>query len=139
MGLLRQLSGKESACNAGDAGYADSIPGLGRSPGVGNGNPLQYSCLGNSTDREAWQATVRRVQSWMQLSLLACRFGVSRRKMNHFTSFKNLSRFGEQCLLPHFMKEGDLRRYEPLIYGKLKGLETSRRLTDQGWNKISLG
>ena len=36
------------------------------------------------------------------------------------------------------MKEGDLRRYEPLIYGKLKGLETSRRLTDQGWNKISL-
>ena len=46
--------GKESACNAGDLGL---IPGLGRSPGEGNGNPLQYSCLGNSMDRGAWWAT----------------------------------------------------------------------------------
>ena len=42
--------GKESACNAGDVG---SIPGLGRSPGEGNGNPLQYSCLGNLMNRGA--------------------------------------------------------------------------------------
>ena len=42
---------KASACNTGDLG---SIPGLGRSPGEGNGNPLQYSCLENSMDREAW-------------------------------------------------------------------------------------
>ena len=48
--------GKESACNAGDPG---SIPGLGRSPGEGNGNPLQYSCLENPTDRGAWRATVQ--------------------------------------------------------------------------------
>jgi len=47
--------GKDSACNAGDLG---SIPGLGRSPGEGNGNPLQYSCLKNSMKRGAWQATV---------------------------------------------------------------------------------
>ena len=40
------------------AGDADSIPGSGRSPGVGNGNPLQYSCLGNPMDRGAWWATV---------------------------------------------------------------------------------
>ena len=40
------------------AGYRGSIPGLGRSPGEGNGNPLQYSCLGNAMDRGAWQATV---------------------------------------------------------------------------------
>ena len=46
---------KEPICNVGDLG---SIPGLGRSPGEGNGNPLQYSCLKNSTDREACQATV---------------------------------------------------------------------------------
>ena len=46
--------GKVSACNVGDLG---SIPGLGRSPGEGNGNPLQYSCLENSMDRGAWQAT----------------------------------------------------------------------------------
>ena len=47
--------GKESACNAGDLGL---IPGLGRSPGEGNGNPLPYSCLENPMDGGAWQATV---------------------------------------------------------------------------------
>ena len=47
--------GKVSVYNAGDPG---SIPGLGRSPGEGNGNPLQYYCLENPTDRGAWQATV---------------------------------------------------------------------------------
>ena len=50
--------GKQSACNAGDLG---SIPGSGRSPGEGNGNTLQYSCLENPIDREAWQATVHGV------------------------------------------------------------------------------
>ena len=49
---------KESACNAGDPG---SIPGLGRSPGEGNGNPRQYSCLENFMDRGAWWATVHGV------------------------------------------------------------------------------
>ena len=46
--------GKESACNAGDP---DLNPGMGRSPGGGNGKPLQYSCLENPMDRGAWQAT----------------------------------------------------------------------------------
>ena len=46
---------KASACNVGDLG---SIPGLGRSPGEGNGNPLQYSCLENPMDGGAWWATV---------------------------------------------------------------------------------
>ena len=50
--------GKESACNAGDP---VSIPGSGRSPGEGNGNPLQYSCLENSMDRGVWKATVQGV------------------------------------------------------------------------------
>ena len=49
---------KASAYNVGDPG---SIPGSGRSPGEGNGNPLQYSCLENSMDREAWWATVHGV------------------------------------------------------------------------------
>ena len=49
---------KESACSAGDLGL---IPGLGRSPGEGTGNPLQYSYLGNPMDRGAWRATVSRV------------------------------------------------------------------------------
>ena len=47
--------------NAGDAGEMGLIPGLGRSPGEENGNPLQYSCLGNPMDRGAWWATVRGV------------------------------------------------------------------------------
>ena len=47
--------------NAGDVRTAGSIPGLGRSPGGGHGNPLQYSCLENPMDREAWRATVHGV------------------------------------------------------------------------------
>ena len=54
--------GKESARNAGDL---SSIPGSGRSPGVGNGNPLQYYCLENPKDRGAWQATVHGVTNRM--------------------------------------------------------------------------
>ena len=53
------LDGKASAYNAGDPG---SIPGLGRSPGEGNGNPLQYSCLKNPMDGGAWLATVHGVE-----------------------------------------------------------------------------
>ena len=56
MGFPGSSVGKESACNAGD-----SIPGLGGSPGEGNGNPLQYSCLENFTDGGSWQVTVHRM------------------------------------------------------------------------------
>ena len=52
---------KNSFTNAGDAGVVGSIPGLGRSPGEGNGNPLQYSYLENSMDRGACWATVHGV------------------------------------------------------------------------------
>ena len=58
MGFPGGSDSKESAYNAGDLG---SIPGWGRSLGEGNGNPLQYSCLENSTDRGAWWATVHAV------------------------------------------------------------------------------
>ena len=69
------LDGKESACNAGDTG---SIPGLGWSPGEGNGNPPQHSCLENSMDRRAWWAAVhgvtqsdttehaRKISTWLE-------------------------------------------------------------------------
>ena len=64
--LYRSTDGKASTCNAGDLG---SIPGLGRFPGEGNGNPLQDSCLENSMDRGAWWATVHGVaKSWTWLS-----------------------------------------------------------------------
>ena len=58
MGFPRISVGKESVCNAGDLG---SVPGSGRFPGEGNGNPLQYSCLKNPVDRGACQATVHGV------------------------------------------------------------------------------
>ena len=53
--------GKESACISGDTGDMGLIPGLGRSFGGGNGNPLQDSCLENPTDQGAWWTTVHRV------------------------------------------------------------------------------
>ena len=81
--LPRWLSSKKFACHcmtlvvnnspakAGDLRDVDSISGLGRSPGGGTGKPLQYSYLGNSMDRGAWQATVHRVtksQTWLSVS-----------------------------------------------------------------------
>ena len=60
---------KNLPANAGDARDAGLIPGCGRSPGGGNGNPLRYSCLENSRDRGAWRATVHGVtKTWTQLS-----------------------------------------------------------------------
>ena len=82
--------GKVSAWNAGDP---DSIPGSGRSPREGNGNPFQYSCLENSMDREAWWVMVHGVKKesdtteWLTLSLSG---SVQQEKMNKW----NESRLG---------------------------------------------
>ena len=60
---------KNLPANTGDIRDVGSIPGSGRSPGGGHGNPLQYSCLENAMDRGAWRATVHGVaKSWTQLS-----------------------------------------------------------------------
>ena len=70
LGLPRWLSSKESTCSAGDTVL---VPGSGRSPGGGNGNPLQCSCLENAMDRGAWWATVDGVaQSQTRLSTHDC-------------------------------------------------------------------
>ena len=67
---LSELDGKEAACSAGDGA---SIPGLGRSPGEGNGIPLQYFCLGNPMDRGAWRVIVYGVtESAMTEQLTYC-------------------------------------------------------------------
>ena len=92
--------GKESACSAGSSGL---IPGLGRSPGEGNVYPLQYSCLENSMDRGAWQATVHGVaKSWTWLSywhfhffFLSCtplctQLSLSHLRVNSLLSWKEL-------------------------------------------------
>ena len=61
--------GSEDKASAYNAGNPGSIPGLGRSPGEGNGNPLQYSCLENPMHRGAWWATVHGVaKNWTRLS-----------------------------------------------------------------------
>ena len=66
------LVGKNPPASAGDTRDMGSVPGLGRSPGGGHGNPLQYSCLENPMDRGAWQATVHRVgQSQTRLKQLS--------------------------------------------------------------------
>ena len=69
--LPQRLGSKESTCKAGDEGDVGSIPGLGRSPGGGHGNPLQDSCLENPMDREAWRGAVQGVaESLTQLEQL---------------------------------------------------------------------
>ena len=60
-GLPWWLSGRESSCSEGDTGDMGLIPGLGKTPGGGDDNPLQYSCLENPMDTEAWQAMVHGV------------------------------------------------------------------------------
>ena len=74
------LGVKNLPANAGDKRDMGSTPGSERSPGVGNGNPLQYSCMENSMDRGAWSATLHGLaKSWTQLS------------DKHFHSFTSLS------------------------------------------------
>ena len=76
LGFPGGSDGKVSACNAGNMGL---IPGSGRSPGEGYGNPLQYSCLENTMDRGAWRATVHGVTSqtwlsdWTELNNFLCK------------------------------------------------------------------
>ena len=65
--------GEESACNAGDTEDSGSIPGLRRSPGGGHGNPLQYSCLEDPTNRDWWVAVHRVARSPTQLTRLSKR------------------------------------------------------------------
>ena len=95
---------KNSTANAGDV---SSIPGSGRSPGEGNGNPLQYSCLENSMDRGAWQATVLGVaKSWTWLST----------QYSHNRTFKFL--LTSACYIEYSLKYSSLclcQNYEPRV------------------------
>ena len=92
MRLPQWLLGKESACSAGDVG---SIPRWRRSPGGGNGNPLQYSCLGNSMDRGAWRAILHRVAKE-----LITTYGVNNNNMNVC-----LVRASKESILPSIPKD----------------------------------
>ena len=87
--------GKESACSVGDPG---SIPGSGRSPGEGNGHPLQYSCLENPTDGGAWRATVHGVTD--------SRTRPSAFTHLHFTNLYFLMQFYTKQISPNSANQG---------------------------------
>ena len=75
---------KNLAANAGDIRDVGSVPELGRSPGEGHGNPLQYSCLENPMDRGAWWATVHKVaKSQTQLKQLSIHTLIPLRSLSH--------------------------------------------------------
>ena len=87
MGLPSGTVVKNLSANAGDAGL---IPQSGRSPGEGNGNPFQYSCLGNPMDRGAWRATVHAGCKELNMSEHACtRFYQSLSSMRKVISLPN--------------------------------------------------
>ena len=90
------LSCKKSTCTAENTGDSGSIPELGRSPGGGNGNPLQYSCLENSTDRGAWQAIVHGVAK-NQTRL---------KRLNTLTEFNYIKFYLKELILPlaHYLE-----------------------------------
>ena len=84
---------KNPSASAGDIRDTGSIPGLERSPGGGHGDPLQYSCLENPMDREAWQATVYRVtKSRTRVK------GLSTHIWNHLLSLLRHSQHGSQTV-----------------------------------------
>ena len=96
MGFLCGLAGKESACNVGDLG---SIPGLGRSPGEGNSNPLQHSCPGNPMDKGTWQAIVHGVAN-LTISFMDHAFGIVLKSHCHTLSHLSFSLSSRSFGLP---------------------------------------
>ena len=101
---------KASACSAGDLG---SIPGSGRSPGEGNGNPLQYSCLENPTDGRGWWATIHGVAK-------------SRKRLSNFTFTFN----GQMAVWPMGYRDKHMNRESIRETGQAgeKGLSSSASL-----------
>ena len=92
--LWGSSDGKEAACNAGNLGL---VPGLGRPPGEGNGNPLQYPCLEDSMDRGTWWATVPGVEnSWTRLSSFTCKLA---RPVSETSQPSPFSCLGSHCSL----------------------------------------
>ena len=100
------------ACNAGDL---SSIPDLGRSPGEGNGNPLQYSCLENPMDRGSWQATVHGVAK-------------SRTQLSDFTSLHFIQHEGPL--------EKEMATYSSLVAWRIPWTEEPSGLQSMGFQTV---
>ena len=116
-GLPDSSVGKESACHAGDTEDAGSIPGSGRSPGMGNNNPFQHFCLGNPMDRGTWQTTLHRgAKSWTRLSTQASihsrRSSWRGQRVRRTSDFKlHLSKIAQTSVVP-------IKRPSPLQSGE---------------------
>ena len=122
--LPRWFSGKESTCKAADLGL---IPGSGRSPGGGNGKPLQYSCLGNPTDRGAWGATVHGVAkcwTWLWRNnnsshgalVFYCWGGAKRKKVKYNCTVCLLGKSGPSDLAKYLSIPQPLRKNDVVTY-----------------------
>ena len=95
---------KNPPANAGDSRDAGSIPELGRYPGEGHDNPLQYSCLENLMDRRAWWAMVHRVaNSWTQMKRLSTHSSCNEKK-NTYIFFTNIISIHSLSLGENFTK-----------------------------------
>ena len=115
MGFSGGSVGKESACNAGDPGL---IHVLGRSSVEGNGNLLQYSCLGNPMDREAWQATVRGVTGVGHNLAIKPPFNVYTLEANQTSISKHLL----AIVLHHLCLDRNIQKF-PDQYGNLVSVQ----------------
>ena len=105
---------KASACNVGDLG---SIPGSGRSPGEGNGTPLQYSCLENPMDRGAWQATVHGVVKSQTRLATSLHFIIQMgEKMNYFLFQGTLRILASRSLIWQRRKQSEME----FVHGPLR-------------------
>ena len=115
---------KESSCSAGSTREGDSIPGLGRFPGEGNGNPLQYFCLGNPMDRRTWWATVHGVAEGLDTTQQLnnnnnnnpCRAGL----YGHGTAFSFYSKSNRKSLNTLYQRNGRMKstsRKPPWLLG----------------------
>ena len=106
--------GKEPACQCRRCKTRSFIPGSGRSPGGGHGNPLQYSCLGNPMDRGAWRATVHRIaESQTRLTR------VNKLTVTNLTNLSPIQAHVDQSTQHIYMNNGGQieRGYEILRYG----------------------
>ena len=119
--------GEASACNVGDPGL---IPGLGRSPGEGNGNPLQYSCLENPTDGGAWQITVHGIaksRAWLSTSTFRGKgYFLDGKSLKHQPpGLGHLSFTESNVSVPNFYPPFTRNMRSPLTFTSVLGLEGS--------------
>ena len=133
------LSGKESTCIAEATEDSGSIPGLGRSPRGGNGNPLQYSCLENPMDRRAWWAiqsmgSQRVRHKWLSMHSMRKPGGVQEGGLTSDQWWEEEEEKGKQSLLQQHWKQW-VCVFQGSYLSRASGV--AKRLTEEGWEKVN--